>query len=119
MPLVNGDKMGLTSVFVNLIENAAKYSQPEPVIGITVRQGSSQEVICSISDNGLGIPDELKERVWDRFYRIGNEDTRETKGTGLGLYIVKQLVELHQGAIQIKDNKPKGSTFILSLPVIG
>lgn len=117
LPRVRGDKMGLTSVFLNLIENAAKYSQPDPVIGITVRKGSSQEVICSISDNGLGIPDELKERVWDRFYRIGSENTRETKGTGLGLYIVKQLVDLHQGIIEIKDNAPKGSTFVVSLPV--
>lgn len=117
LPQIQGDKMGLTSVFLNLIENAAKYSQPNPVIGVTVRLGSSKEIICSISDNGLGIPDELKGKVWDRFYRIGSEDTRETKGTGLGLYIVKQLVERHQGAIEIQDNDPKGSTFVLSLPV--
>lgn len=117
LPMVHGDRMGLTSVFLNLMENAAKYSQPDPIIGISLRQGSAQEVICSIADNGIGIPDQLKQRVWHRFYRIGSEDTRATKGTGLGLYIVKQLVDLHKGEIIIKDNNPKGSIFLLSLPI--
>lgn len=117
LPTVQGDRMGLTSVALNLIENAAKYSQPSPVIDVELHKGNSMEVICSITDNGPGIPDELKEEVWKRFYRIGNENTRETKGTGLGLYIVKKLVELHKGEIVIRDNSPTGTKFLLSLPI--
>ncbi len=117
LPTVVGDRMGLTSVAINLIENAAKYSQPDPIIGVNLRKGSSMEVICTIADNGPGIPDALKEEVWKRFYRIGSENTRQTKCTGLGLYIVKKLVDLHGGAISIRDNEPSGTTFLLSLPI--
>lgn len=117
LPPVPGDRSGLTSVFTNLIENAAKYSQPEPRIEISLRRGGTDEVSITVADNGNGIPDRMKRRVFDRFYRIGNEDTRQTKGTGLGLYIVKKLVDLHGGLIELEDNQPKGSRFVVSLPV--
>jgi len=115
--MVKGDRLGLTSVAVNLMENAAKYSQPEPVIHTSLQRGGASELIWEVSDNGMGIPDREKHRVFTKFYRIGNEDTRTTKGTGLGLFIVKQLVEKHNGQLELKDNMPKGTTFRIYLPV--
>ncbi|MEL6142328.1 MAG: HAMP domain-containing sensor histidine kinase, partial [Bacteroidota bacterium] len=117
LPFIRGDRTGLTSVAVNLVENAAKYSQPTPKIDVHLRRGSHREVIWTVADNGIGIPDAEKGRVLTKFYRVGNEDTRQTKGTGLGLYIVKKLVDLHHGHLALRDNKPKGTLFEVSLPV--
>ncbi len=116
--LVKGDRLGLTSVAVNLIENAAKYSQPNPVIHTSLYRGGAQELIWEVSDNGMGIPDHEKRRVFTKFYRVGNEDTRTTKGTGLGLFIVKQLVEKHGGQLELVDNEPTGTTFRIFLPTV-
>jgi signal transduction histidine kinase len=114
--LVKGDRLGLTSVAVNLLENAAKYSQPTPVIHTSLQRGGAKELIWEVSDNGMGIPDREKRRVFTKFYRVGNEDTRTTKGTGLGLFIVKQLVEKHGGQLELLDNEPQGTTFRIYLP---
>jgi signal transduction histidine kinase len=70
----------------------------------------------SVSDKGEGIPNSEKEKVFDRFYRRGNEDVRKTKGTGIGLYLVKLLVLEHQGTISIQDNTPKGARFVVKIP---
>ncbi len=113
---VNGDRLGLMSVAVNLIENAAKYSQPKPVIRVTLQRGGASELIWEVADNGMGIPDREKRRVFTKFYRVGNEDTRTTKGTGLGLFIVKQLVEKHGGQLELLDNEPRGTRFRIYLP---
>ena len=115
---VSGDRIGLTSVAINLIENAAKYSQPEPVIEVSLRRGGQQELIWEVADNGMGIPDREKRRVFTKFYRIGNEDTRTTKGTGLGLFIVKELVERHGGQLELLDNQPRGTRFRIYLPTV-
>ena len=80
-------------------------------------QQDQQNTIIKVLDNGIGISDQEKKIVFNRFYRIGNEDTRETKGTGLGLYIVKQIVLAHGGRVYIKDNKPTGSIFVVELPI--
>jgi len=104
------------SVAVNLIENAAKYSQPKPVIRVTLQRGGASELIWEVADNGMGIPDREKRRVFTKFYRVGNEDTRTTKGTGLGLFIVKQLVEKHGGQLELLDNEPRGTRFRIYLP---
>lgn len=113
---VNGDRLGLMSVAVNLIENAAKYSQPEPVIHVSLQRGGTSELIWEVADNGMGISDREKRRVFTKFYRVGNEDTRTTKGTGLGLFIVKQLVEKHGGQLELLDNSPRGTRFRIYLP---
>jgi signal transduction histidine kinase len=63
------------------------------------------------ADNGIGIPDKEKKRIFEKFYRIGSEETRQTKGTGLGLFIVEQVVKAHNGHIQVLDNQPKGTIF--------
>lgn len=111
-----GDQLSFTSVAYNLLENAIKYSGPEAHIGVMLH-GDEQQVYLQISDNGTGIPDAEKERIFGRFYRIGREETRTTKGTGLGLFIVKHVVELHGGHIHVQDNLPHGSIFTVTIPV--
>jgi signal transduction histidine kinase len=99
---ITGDKFALTSVVTNLFENAVKYSK------LFKKEG---KIILQVADHGIGIPDVEKGRIFDRFYRVGSEDTRNTKGTGLGLYIVKQVLDKHEATIKVKDNKPAGSIF--------
>ncbi|HMQ50099.1 MAG TPA: HAMP domain-containing sensor histidine kinase [Saprospiraceae bacterium] len=115
-PFIRGDVDGLTSVFSNLLENALKYSPAPAQIEIVI-QPSSHFLEIDIADQGIGIPDREKSRIFDKFYRVGNEDTRKTKGTGLGLYIVKQIILAHQGKIQISDNTPQGVRFQIKLPI--
>ena len=76
-----------------------------------------EEIIIYVSDTGPGIPDNEKERIFHRFFRLGNEDTRATKGTGIGLYLVKQLVQMQNGSIKALNNRPVGTRFELRFPV--
>ncbi|MEO1515752.1 MAG: ATP-binding protein [Bacteroidota bacterium] len=115
LPSIEADRLGMTSVALNLLENAVKYSPNQAKIDIHLFEESGK-VYWEVADSGSGIPDEEKKKVFDRFYRVGNEDTRKTKGTGLGLYIVKQIVQAHKGMITILDNKPQGTIFKISLP---
>jgi len=112
--MIQADKKAMLSVFINLIENAVKYSGKESQIHIKYQEKRNTKLI-TIADNGWGIPDKEKNKVFQKFYRIGNEDTRTTKGTGLGLYIVQQIIEAQQGKITIKDNIPKGTIFEIEL----
>ncbi len=113
--ITKGDRTALNSVFINLIENAIKYSVKDDKIGITAKKVNDQ-ILVYICDTGIGISDTEKKKVFKKFYRVGNEDTRKTKGTGLGLFIVKELVEFHGGQISIKNNKPKGTIFKIVFP---
>lgn len=107
---VTGDKFALTLAVSNLIENAVKYSPPCEEITVKLQQESN--IICfSVADKGIGINDEEKLRIFEKFYRVGSEDTRKTKGTGLGLYIVKQVLEKHHAQIKVKNNRETGSIF--------
>ncbi len=107
---VTGDKFALTSVVTNLIENAIKYSQPCETVEVKLFSKGGK-VHLQVADHGIGIADEEKSRIFERFYRVGSEETRNTKGTGLGLYIVKQVLDKHQASIQVRDNRPAGSVF--------
>ena len=104
------DKTIFPSIFLNLFENAVKYSHENSMIKIILKEEGNC-VVLSVCDEGTGIPEEEKEKIFGKFYRIGSEEIRKTKGTGLGLYIVKYLAEKHNGVILVKDNKPKGTTF--------
>jgi signal transduction histidine kinase len=109
------DRAGLQSILTNLLENAIKYSPEEKIIEVDTER--KEDSICiRIKDQGVGLPEDEKSKVFKKFYRIGSEDTRKTKGTGLGLYIVKQLVNIHGGTISITDNSPKGTIFSVSIP---
>ena len=111
---VQADKSGLTAVVQNLLENALKYSPPgEPVV---LSAGKANgKVRITVSDHGIGIPNEEKTAIFEKFYRVGNEETRQNTGTGLGLYIVKHVVEAHGGTITVADNTPKGTIFTIEL----
>ena len=104
------DRSSFPSIFLNLCENAVKYSTENSTITIRLKK-QDHKLILSVADDGIGISDLEKGTIFKKFYRIGNEETRKTKGTGLGLYIVKYLVEQHQGTITVKNNVPKGSIF--------
>lgn len=115
IPYLLGDQMGLSSVILNLLENAVKYSPRESPIEVSLHFQQDQ-ITLAIKDQGIGVPDKEKKRIFDKFYRVGSEDTRRTKGTGLGLYIVRQIVEAHSGTILVKDNTPRGSIFEVRFP---
>src|ERR1700761_253061 len=107
---ITGDKFALTSVVTNLIENAIKYSGPCEVVDVKLF-ARDEKVYLEVADHGIGIADHEKNRIFERFYRVGSEETRNTKGTGLGLYIVKEVLNRHDATIKVKDNDPTGSVF--------
>jgi two-component system phosphate regulon sensor histidine kinase PhoR len=107
---VEGDKFALTNVVTNLIENAIKYSPECAKVDVIVKQEGGQ-IHFFVKDQGSGIEDEEKKRIFNKFYRVGNESTRTTKGTGLGLFIVKSVLDRHQAQIRVKDNVPQGTIF--------
>jgi len=107
---ITGDKFALTSVVTNLVENAIKYSSPCEAVVVKLFS-KDDKIHLQVADHGIGIADEEKSRIFDRFYRVGSEETRNTKGTGLGLFIVKEVLDKHQASIKVKDNRPAGSVF--------
>lgn len=107
---VFGDKFALSSVVTNLIENAVKYSGPCAEITVELNRKDEQTVL-SVADKGPGVPDEEKMLIFDKFYRVGDENVRKTKGTGLGLFIVKEVLQNHDADIIVKDNVPHGTIF--------
>jgi signal transduction histidine kinase len=113
---VVGDAPMLRIAISNLLENAIKYTPASQPITITLTHKPPM-VELSIADEGPGIPDSEKKKIFDKFYRIGNEDTRQTKGTGLGLYLSSKIVQQHKGRITVTDNTPSGSIFHIQLPL--
>ena len=109
--IIRGDRFTLMLVVSNLIENACKYSELNSTVKIKLSK--KEHVKLQVADHGIGISEKEKEMVFNKFYRVGNENTRKTKGTGLGLYIVKEVSKKHNARIRIVDNKPKGSIFEL------
>jgi signal transduction histidine kinase len=77
----------------------------------------NDKILIKVADNGIGIPTPERKKVFERFYRVGTESVRKSKGTGLGLYLVKKLVDTYGGSISIHDNQPKGTIFDVSLPI--
>ena len=108
---VKGDDFALSSVITNLIENAVKYSPSCMPIQVSLKRHLAGKIIFTVSDLGIGIADEEKLKIFDKFYRVGSEETRKTKGTGLGLFIVKQVLDHHQANIKVKNNVPNGTVF--------
>jgi two-component system OmpR family sensor kinase len=106
----------IRQVLVNLIENAKRFSSPKSSIEIGVGQKTEDEVVIEVIDHGEGIPKQLRDKVFERFYRADNSRNRETGGTGLGLAIVKEIVLLHKGRIEVRDTPQGGATFRVKLP---
>ncbi|MBE7174800.1 MAG: GHKL domain-containing protein [Mucilaginibacter polytrichastri] len=108
--MIRGDRFALTSVVTNLIENAIKYSAPCQEIDVQVFTKNGQQHL-RVADRGIGIDDLEKAKIFTKFYRVGSEETRKTKGTGLGLFIVKQVLDNHQASIKVQNNTPNGTIF--------
>jgi two-component system phosphate regulon sensor histidine kinase PhoR len=112
---MGGDPFILKITVNNLVENAFKYANGSAVtLKLYVLKNLNVIEVC---DQGPGIPNKHKKRVFKKFYRIEDEETRNTKGTGLGLYIAKQAISKHDGNIVILDNSPHGTIFRITLPV--
>ncbi len=109
-----GDRLLFQIAINNLLDNAIKYSPREGKIRVTLRDEDSK-IVLSVMDNGKGIADEEKQKVFDKFYRTGNQHTRGAKGTGLGLFLTKKIVQQHNGNIIVVNNQPRGSNFVISL----
>jgi two-component system, OmpR family, sensor histidine kinase CiaH len=110
---VNGDRLLLQMLTNNLIENAVKYAPKEQPITITLSD-ENNKVILKVKDEGRGIAAEEKEKVFGKYYRIGNTATKAAKGTGLGLYLSKRIARQHNAVISVTDNIPSGAIFTVT-----
>lgn len=116
---VMGDADDLHTVFINLLDNALKYSGTEPKILIRTKKSVlNKRVDIFIKDNGIGLPSNDLKRVFKRFYRVLNKSGHETKGTGLGLFIVKSIINRHGGKVSAQSRgEGLGTTFLVQLPI--
>jgi two-component system sensor histidine kinase KdpD len=112
-PSIQGDGVRLAQVFENLFTNAIKYAPNAPITILLEQVGD--KVIISFIDRGPGIPKESLELIFDRFYRVRSE--KSVTGTGLGLYICKQIIEAHRGKIWAESTPGQGTTFFIELPI--
>jgi K+-sensing histidine kinase KdpD len=110
---LTGDGFIMRMVANNLIENAFKYSNNQPIEVNLYMQGTKK--VLEVKDIGVGIAKEDYKKIYKKFFRVQDEETRTTKGTGLGLFIVKQAIERHRGKVAVMANKPRGSVFIVEL----
>jgi two-component system, OmpR family, sensor histidine kinase CiaH len=111
---VIGDRMLLQIAVNNLLDNAIKYSAKDSEITVAL-SNQNNKIQLQIKDTGKGISAEEKTKIFQKFYRVGNNATKAAKGTGLGLYLTKKIVDEHKGNIFVTDNKPNGSIFVLEL----
>lgn len=111
------DKTHIVNVIHNLIENAIKYSNKDPEINIFLSELDGN-IKLTITDNGIGISLENQDKIFDKFYRVSQGNTHDTKGHGLGLSYVKEVINRHNGTIDVKSQENKGSTFTITLPKI-
>ncbi len=117
LPEVNGDEDRLEQVLINLMDNAIKYTPPGGKIQVSCEQDDGFLKV-SVRDTGPGIPEEERERVFERFYRVETDRSTRTGGRGLGLSIAKHIIEAHGGAIWVESILGKGSTFCFTIPIL-
>ena len=113
--LIEADESRLEQVWINLVNNAIKYTNENGVVTISVKK-TTKEVEVSIEDTGVGMSKEAISHIFERFYR--QDKSRSVEGNGLGLSIVKRIVDLHQGTIDVKSREDGGSQFIVKLPQV-
>jgi signal transduction histidine kinase len=116
LPPVPLDPDAMSQAVVNLLDNAIKYSGTAKEIAVSVGR-SDAEVTISVADHGIGIPREEQNRIFERFYRVGTGLVHDVKGSGLGLALVKHIVEAHGGSVTIASEPERGSTFTIRLPM--
>jgi two-component system sensor histidine kinase CiaH len=114
---ISGDPLLMQILVNNLIDNAVKYSPPDSPITIHLKK-DGQKGILELKDEGPGIPKKEQKRIFQKFYRMGNEDTRTAQGTGLGLYLCRKIARDHRMRLQVSDNHPNGSIFTVQFNLI-
>ena len=107
---IMGDRFALGSLINNILENAVKYSPVGAAVQVQLYQQSNR-IFFIVADQGVGIADSERQKIFQKFYRSGNELTRQNKGTGLGLFIVAQVAKNHQAKVVVSNNQPKGTIF--------
>ena len=112
--VLEGDPLLLELAVNNLIENALKYSPKESPVTVRLSSPAGKGMRLEVADLGEGIPDSEKSMIFRKFYRVGNEQTRKSKGTGLGLYLTRAIIRLHRGQVSVADNEPRGSVFSIT-----
>jgi two-component system phosphate regulon sensor histidine kinase PhoR len=117
--VVRTDYQAFGRVIRSLVDNALRYTPPgRRVVKITLRQNQKNAEI-RIADQGIGIPPEEQLNIFDRFYRVSDESTRRVHGTGLGLFLVREIIEVHRGRVRVEsEGKDRGSVFVVELPVV-
>jgi two-component system sensor histidine kinase CiaH len=110
---ITGDHLLLQILVSNLMENAIKYTPREGAISITLKKDDPR-IVLSVSDEGEGIPDDEKKKVFEKFYRSPNEKTRSKQGTGLGLWLCRKIAHDHRASLKLTDNSPAGSIFTVA-----
>jgi two-component system phosphate regulon sensor histidine kinase PhoR len=115
VPIIDTDKTKINEILRNLIENAIKFSTKGVISVILDQQGS--EILISVEDSGIGIPESSKDKIFSKFYQVENWDTRKVSGTGLGLYVSKSMAKRIGGDLVLETTSKKGSKFTLILPV--
>ena len=116
MPEISGDRQRLEQVVTNILGNAIKYTPDGGHIAVT-GGGSGRNVWVEVTDDGIGIPEKDRDRIFDRFYRVDKARSRESGGTGLGLSIAKEIVERHHGSLRLVPREGRGTTIRLVLPI--
>lgn len=114
-PLIRADQEKMTLAIQNIIENAIKYSPRNSKVFVSLEEDDGF-LLASVKDQGIGIPRAQQARVFQRFFRAGNAVTQETEGTGLGLFISRNIIEAHKGRIWFESQEGKGTTFFFSIP---
>ena len=115
LPLIKADQEKLSLAIQNLIDNAVKYSKEGGQVIVSIAEENGH-VLVSVEDQGIGIPRAQQPRVFQRFFRAGNAINQETEGTGLGLFITRNIIEAHQGQIWFKSKENQGTTFYFKIP---
>jgi len=103
-------------VLNNFLSNAVKYSPKDSTISITTKT-CDNEIQVSVSDNGIGIKLKDQEKLFQRFYRVDNDEIKNISGFGIGLYLASEIIQRHKGKIWVNSEENKGSTFSFSLPI--
>jgi signal transduction histidine kinase len=116
LPQVVIDPDAIAQAFINLLDNAVKYSGDSKEIGVKLAE-QGEMITISVIDHGVGIASEEREKVFEKFYRVGNCLVHDVKGSGLGLSIVKHIVEAHHGRVTVESEPGRGSAFTVHLPV--
>ena len=110
------DEVKLSLAIMNLVENAIKYNKEGGWVKVTL-DADAQFMMITVSDSGMGIPEESLNRIYDRFYRVDKSHSREIGGTGLGLSITRNAILLHRGAIKAASIVGEGTTFTVKIPL--